>query len=172
MNPSPTNWKAARRLQAWHLKQQGWSQRQIAEAHNLKYLDRSWLMHQSARIAESCVCIALPVLFLSFSVPISANCGEATPAQGPVVREPVSPKSRDAPVQELTPAPQWKPGDPVQVRPDLKSSSQPRVSDPVTPKVKEESLEEAPTATPPDAPVRVMPDLRETPSPPNRKPTP
>jgi transposase len=32
MNRTPTNWKEARRLQAWHLKQQGWSQRQIAEA--------------------------------------------------------------------------------------------------------------------------------------------
>jgi transposase len=32
MNPSPTNWKEARRFQAWQLKQQGWSQRQIAEA--------------------------------------------------------------------------------------------------------------------------------------------
>ena len=32
MNRSPNNWKEARRLQAWHLKQQGWSQRQIAEA--------------------------------------------------------------------------------------------------------------------------------------------
>jgi transposase len=32
MNPSPTNWKEARRLQAWQLKQKGWSQRQIAEA--------------------------------------------------------------------------------------------------------------------------------------------
>jgi transposase len=32
MNRSPTNWKEARRLQAWHLKQQGWSQRRIAEA--------------------------------------------------------------------------------------------------------------------------------------------
>lgn len=32
MNPSPHNWKEARRLQAWHLKQQGWSQRQIAAA--------------------------------------------------------------------------------------------------------------------------------------------
>ena len=32
MNPSPTNWKEARRLQAWRLKQRGWSQRQIAEA--------------------------------------------------------------------------------------------------------------------------------------------
>ena len=32
MNPTPSNWKEARRLQAWHLKQQGWSQRQIAEA--------------------------------------------------------------------------------------------------------------------------------------------
>jgi transposase len=32
MNRSPTNWKEVRRLQAWHLKQQGWPQRQIAEA--------------------------------------------------------------------------------------------------------------------------------------------
>jgi len=32
MNPSPTNWKEARRLQAWQLKQKGWSQRHIAEA--------------------------------------------------------------------------------------------------------------------------------------------
>jgi transposase len=32
MNPSPRNWKEARRLQAWRLKHRGWSQRQIAEA--------------------------------------------------------------------------------------------------------------------------------------------
>src|SRR5918992_4346096 len=32
MNPTPSNGNEARRLQAWHLKQQGWSQRQIAEA--------------------------------------------------------------------------------------------------------------------------------------------
>jgi transposase len=32
MNGSPKNWKEARRLQAWHLMQQGWPQRQIAEA--------------------------------------------------------------------------------------------------------------------------------------------
>ena len=32
MNPRPRSWKAARRLHAWHLKQQGWPQRQIAEA--------------------------------------------------------------------------------------------------------------------------------------------
>jgi transposase len=32
MSLSPTNWKEARRLQAWQLKQKGWSQRQIAEA--------------------------------------------------------------------------------------------------------------------------------------------
>jgi transposase len=32
MNPSPHNGKEARRLQAWRLKQQGWSQRQIATA--------------------------------------------------------------------------------------------------------------------------------------------
>ena len=32
MNRSARTWKEARRLQAWHLKQQGWPQRQIAEA--------------------------------------------------------------------------------------------------------------------------------------------
>src|SRR3712207_3981871 len=32
MNPSPHTWKEARRLQAWRLTQQGWAQRQIAEA--------------------------------------------------------------------------------------------------------------------------------------------
>jgi hypothetical protein len=32
MNGSPKDWKEARRFQAWHLVQQGWSQRQIAEA--------------------------------------------------------------------------------------------------------------------------------------------
>jgi transposase len=32
MNPTPQNWKEARRLQAWRLKQQGWPQRQIADA--------------------------------------------------------------------------------------------------------------------------------------------
>jgi transposase len=32
MNPAPQHWKAARRLQAWQLKQRGWSQRRIAEA--------------------------------------------------------------------------------------------------------------------------------------------
>jgi transposase len=32
MNSTPSNWKEARRLRAWHLKQQGWPQRQIAQA--------------------------------------------------------------------------------------------------------------------------------------------
>jgi transposase len=32
MNCSPTNWKEARRFQAWQHQQKGWSQRQIAEA--------------------------------------------------------------------------------------------------------------------------------------------
>jgi len=32
MNRSLTNWKEARRLQAWHLKPQGWPQRRIAKA--------------------------------------------------------------------------------------------------------------------------------------------
>ena len=32
MNPTFHDWKEARRIQAWRLKQHGWSQRQIAEA--------------------------------------------------------------------------------------------------------------------------------------------
>jgi transposase len=32
MNPIPHTWKEARRLQAWQLRQHGWSQRQMAEA--------------------------------------------------------------------------------------------------------------------------------------------
>jgi transposase len=32
MNPSPYNWREARRLQAWQLQQHGWAQREIAEA--------------------------------------------------------------------------------------------------------------------------------------------
>ena len=32
MKTTPQNWKEARRLQAWHLRQQGWPPRQIAEA--------------------------------------------------------------------------------------------------------------------------------------------
>jgi transposase len=32
MNLTPYNWKEARRLQVWSLKQQGWFQRQLAEA--------------------------------------------------------------------------------------------------------------------------------------------
>jgi transposase len=32
MNSTPSNWKEARRLQAWQLKQQGWAQRRIAAA--------------------------------------------------------------------------------------------------------------------------------------------
>ena len=32
MNQPPHNWKEARRLRAWHLQQEGWSQRQIASA--------------------------------------------------------------------------------------------------------------------------------------------
>ena len=32
MNPPPPNWKDARRVPAWHLKEQGWPQRQMAAA--------------------------------------------------------------------------------------------------------------------------------------------
>jgi len=119
--------------------------------------------YPSGEILKSGAYTALLVLFLS----LSANCNEPSPTQGPILREAVPPKSVDAPAQTRTPAPQWKPGDPVRVRPDLKSSSQPRVSDSVTPKVQDENLKNAPIISPPppDAPVRVRPDLRQTPPP-------
>jgi len=48
------------------------------------------------------------------------------PGAGPVVRRPVAPQSREAPQdKDLTPAPTWKEGDPVRVRPDLRESSPP-----------------------------------------------
>jgi hypothetical protein len=105
-------------------------------------------MHQSRRIFGSS--ITALVLSLSLCEPVSASCVEAEPTQGPIVRNPVSPKSSDTPVQEMMPAPQWKPGDPVQVRPDLKSSSQPRVSDSITKKTKE-----SPTVAPPSSDERL-----------------
>ena len=85
---------------------------------------------------------------------------------GPTVRGAVAPKTSAPPKEQLTPAPQWKPGDPVRVRPDLKSSTEPKVSEPVKPKVREGSLQDEPVLRPPppDAPPRVRPDLRETPS--------
>jgi hypothetical protein len=127
-------------------------------------------MQPSRRLLKAFLSITLLGFSLAACKPIAASRGETGAVQGPIVREPVAPQSSDAPAQELTPAPQWKPGDPVRVRPDLKTSAQPRVSEPVTPKVQEESLKEAPTVTPPppDAPVRVMPDLRETPPAPSR----
>lgn len=101
-------------------------------------------------------------------IPSHANADEEPSVKGPVVREPVKPKSSDVPMQGLPQAPKWKPGDPVRVMPDLKSSTKPKVGEPVKPKVKEGSLKDEPVIqpAPPDAPVRVMPDLRETPAPP------
>jgi hypothetical protein len=87
-------------------------------------------MHQLARIFGAYMYITLLVLPLASSELILASYGEAAPAQGPIVRDPVSPKSSDTPAQELTPAPQWKPGDPVQVRPDLRETPPPPSSEP------------------------------------------
>jgi transposase len=48
MNPTPHNWKEARRLQGWHLLQKGWPQPQIAEALGVsaaavsQWLRRAW----------------------------------------------------------------------------------------------------------------------------------
>jgi transposase len=48
MNRAPTNWKEARRFQAWQLKHRGWSQRQIAaalgvsEAAISQWMARAW----------------------------------------------------------------------------------------------------------------------------------
>ena len=75
---------------------------------------------------------------LALLVAFGVNC-DPVPAEGPTVREPVTPKSIDGPAGNLKPAPQWKPGDPVRVRPDLKTSSPPRVSEPGAPKAKSDS---------------------------------
>jgi hypothetical protein len=127
-------------------------------------------MQPASKLLKAFLGITMLAFSLAACKPLAAGSGETGPVQGPIVREPVAPKSSDTPVQELTPAPQWKPGEPIRVRPDLKTSAQPRVSEPVTPKVQEESLKEVPAVTPPppDAPARVMPDLCETPPPPNR----
>jgi predicted transcriptional regulator len=46
MNRSANNWKEARRLQAWQLKQKGWSQRAIAEAMGVSEAAVSqWMAH-------------------------------------------------------------------------------------------------------------------------------
>jgi transposase len=46
MNQKPTDWKEARRLQAWRLHQKGWSQRQIAEALGVSEAAVSqWMKH-------------------------------------------------------------------------------------------------------------------------------
>ena len=51
--------------------------------------------------------------------------------KGPAVREPVKPKSSDAPAQGLIPAPQWKPGDPIRVKRQPKNGlDQPQVKEP------------------------------------------
>jgi transposase len=44
MNPTPHNWKEARRFQAWRLTHKGWSQRQIAAALGVREAAvRPWL---------------------------------------------------------------------------------------------------------------------------------
>src|SRR5215831_7547595 len=101
-----------------------------------RYEGNIHIMRVDMRPSSSLLKAFLSITLLAFSFaackPISASRDETGAVQGPIVREPVAPQSSDTPVQELTPAPQWKPGEPVRVRPDLKTSAQPRVSEPVT----------------------------------------
>jgi len=43
MKTTPQNWKEARRLQAWHLKQKDWPQPQIAEALGVSEVAGQWM---------------------------------------------------------------------------------------------------------------------------------
>ncbi|HET8549960.1 MAG TPA: hypothetical protein VFL57_18245 [Bryobacteraceae bacterium] len=90
--------------------------------------------------------------------------------KGPVVRDAVTPGTSETPRDRSQAAPQWKEGDPVRVRPDLKTSPAPRVSDPVKPGVREGKVGDAPVVKQPNASVTVRPDLRESPKPAKSRP--
>jgi transposase len=56
MNPTPHNWTEARRLQAWHLKQKGWAQRQIAEAVGVSEGAVSQWMARARHVGPEALC--------------------------------------------------------------------------------------------------------------------
>jgi hypothetical protein len=63
--------------------------------------------------------------FFAKQVSSRVECDEEPSVKGPVVHRSVTPQSSDAPARGQAPAPQWKPGEPVRVSPDLKESPQP-----------------------------------------------
>ncbi len=75
------------------------------------------------------VCLAVSLLAMCTSTSDESTppkTRSTKPGAGPVIRQPVAPQSREAPRdKDLTPAPTWKEGDPVRVRPDLRESSPP-----------------------------------------------
>lgn len=93
----------------------------------------------------------------------SASRSESVSVEGPIIYGPVVPKSNDQSSQDLKKAPKWSPGDPVEVRPDLKESSPPIVDEPVVPKTQERSLKDVPPLEPREnRSIRLMPDLRDS----------
>ncbi len=125
------------------------------------------------RVFSSIGTVILCVAALTASGGSISTGDDGVPAvRGPVVRDPVPPKSSEGSPQGSIAAPKWQPGDPVRVMPDLKSSSKPNVSNPVTPRVREGGAHDGTPLkpAPPDAPVRVRPDLRESQTPPASEP--
>ena len=71
--------------------------------------------------------LRLPIVALALCVSLGMHASAVNAQTGPSispprVSEPVAPKTTDAPPTDLTPAPKWKEGEPVRVRPDLKQS--------------------------------------------------
>jgi hypothetical protein len=88
---------------------------------------------------------AATVVALAVSLTLShASCEEGPAVKGPAVREPVKPKSSDAPAQDLIPAPQWKPGDPIRLKRQPKGSNQPPVKEPAKDNDKKDRSEDKP----------------------------
>ncbi len=69
-------------------------------------------------------CAMCLLSFFSKQASSCADCDKEPSVKGPVVHGPVTPQSSDAPAPGQAPAPKWKPGDRVRVRPDLKKSRQ------------------------------------------------
>jgi hypothetical protein len=88
----------------------------------------SYVPHLTEPLSVSARTVKCPVLFFSlgaFAMAANVEClhamqSEQPSVKGPVVHEPVKPAESSLPVEELPHAPEWKPGDPVRVRPDLR----------------------------------------------------
>lgn len=67
--------------------------------------------------------------------PPTVACDKEADVKGPVVRTPAAVGQTDASATSRAPAPKWKPGDPVTVKPDLKTDAPPASeSEPTSPK--------------------------------------